>query len=938
MRLRLVLLLALALIGWPRPSLADAPNLVLVEDSGGGTRLNFPLLISNGRGYRIRCAAQTDEEKIIQGLGFVLAPSDVLSAVDPAVAAAKPLDNPLLCPTAPNYPIKIFTVSEPAGQAFYMQFPTDFGSASYGNRIYRPSCVGLIDALQIDLTKAINADPRPFFGSDIYDIQCLRGAPLQSHPDSFAAWCSKSDLGDEQRKTVLALLQSTPGGTTALGDPPKCTAAQSYLTTITSLDLSGFDLTNLEPLEVLPNLTSLSLSRNRIADPASLAKLVGLTFLDLSGNQIENLSALAPLIVLTSLDLGHNAISNLRPLSSNRALTQLNLGSNQITDVTPLHFLQKLTELNLANNQLNTASVAPLTSLGALTRLDLTNNKIEILDSFGQFPDATEIKLAGNPVMGAASLGFTEVCVLHRGDASPFGFTIRAMLTLAGNQNCEGAGAALNSMTTLDLSNKQISDVRPIAMIKNLTALNLSTNAIVDIAPLADIAGLSTLNLATNNIVNARPLAELPSLTTLDLSSNPVDVSGFLPACLVRGQASLLNDTQKAEIAALLSLTGQDKCRRAADRLASMTAITLVNAGLKTLDYFSILQNVQRLDLHQNALADATKLTNLPHLSDLNLAQNQMASLASLTNLRGLESLVLDNNPLGSLNGIQSLARLRNLQISNTSVSNIGLLGSLPLLERAQLRNLPIAYGGLEDYCLVHKLDPAALGEVGQFMQALEPRLSAAAVNSADCDAVGAWARTVDTLSLNQLNLTSIEPLRYFTNLSELYLSQNRIRDTEPLRGLLRLTVLGLDGNELQEAPWLRSDVIKMLGLAQNAIVSVAGLQSRTSLTWLNLMNNRVQDSRPLGGLTSLGYLDLRFNQIATGETVGNIYPMKPYLKGNSVCSLPVILISPPPPIVEACRREPIHLDPAVIGVITNGHVFRERTFSGGVNHIVQPP
>ncbi|MER9651439.1 leucine-rich repeat domain-containing protein [Mesorhizobium sp. M0199] len=913
---------------------ADDPKVVLLENTDGDVRLNYPVLISNGRGYRIRCAAQVDEEKVIQGLGFVLAPSDVLSPVDPAIVASKPFDNPLLCPNGPNYAIKTFAAVGTAGPVYYLQFPTDLGSTSYTDRLYVPSCTGLVSALRLDLTQALNADPTPFFAGKIHKIDGLNCVPITVAPASFADWCMKGDRTPAETAAVMALLDSTPGGTAALGNPPACASAQSFLTSVISLDLAGFGLTNLDPLSVFPNLTSLSLAGNGISDIAPLAKMTALTFLDLSNNQITKLTALTPLTALTSLDLSHNAIANVRPLSSNRALTTLNLGNNKLSDIAPLRFLQVLTNLNLADNQLTAASVAPLSALGVLKRLDLTNNKIESLEGLGQFTDSTEIILAGNPVVGTTSLGFSDVCVLHRGDATPFGFTIRAMLALTASQSCEVAGATLNSTPSIDLSNKQISDLRPIALLNNLTSLNLSSNAIVDVSPLTDLTGLSVLNLAGNSIVKAAPLTELQSLTSLDLTGNPVDVTDFHDACLARSYAAgMLSDTQRAEINALITLAGQDKCSRAATLLGSMSTVTLQNIGLKTVDYFSIFENAHRLDLRDNALTDVSHLAALPRLTNLNLAQNQLTSLASLTALRGLESLIVDNNPISSLNGVQALGRLQNLQISGTAINNIGLLISLPLLKQAQLRNLTINYGGMEEYCLVHKLDTLALGEVRPFMLALEPRLAAAAVNPADCDAVGAWARNLDSLSLNQLNLTSIEPIRFFSNLRQLYVSENRIRDAEPLRGLRRLEALSMASNQLQDIPTLQSDIIKALDFFKNNVVEVSSLQSHTSLQWLRLDNNHIRDSRPLAGLTQLTYLDLRFNQIATGEAVGEIFPLNPYLKGNPVCNLPVTMNFPPPPLVEACRREPlttIHIDPSVLNSVTLNPVLNERAILKG--------
>ena len=889
-------------------ALAEDPKIVLVENidlSGGDTRLHYPTLIANQRGYRLRCASQADEESMIRGLGFLSAPADVLTAVDPEIIAAAPLDNPLLCPSADNYVIKVFAFSDETGLNHYLQFPTGLGSTSYTNKIYRPGCAGLAEALKVDLEGATNADPRPFFGADIYDIQCLNGTPIESRPETFAAWCTKTDLTEAEAKTVDAVLESTPGGAAARGNPVACANAQSFLTAIISMNLAGLELTTLEPLSVLPNLVNLTLSSNQLVDIGPLAALKNLIFLDLSGNTIDNLSPLSLMVGLLEVDLADNAIGNLRPLSSNLALTRLDLANNQIADVSPLRFLQALRMLDLAGNQLTGAAVEPLSGLGVLERLDLSDNQIESIETLSQFAGSTEILLAGNPVVGDTSLNFAETCVLHRADATPFGFTIRAMLTQAGVQNCDDAANALNSSPSLDLSSKMISDVRPVALVSNLTSLNLSANAIVDVEPLASMAGLSTLNLSTNNIVKVDGLAKLANLTALDLSGNPVDTSQFLAACLVRDHEGILTDAQSAETAILVTFAGEDKCLAAAETLQRSTTVTLQNVGLQTLDYFSVFENAHRLNLRQNALIDVEPLKALPRLTTLNLSENQLTSLAGLTTLIELESLNVSGNPINSLNGIQVLQRLRSLLIGNTQIASVRLLASLPLLEQAQLGGLNISYGGFEDYCLVHKLDSVALLEARPFMLAIEPRLAADGIDPANCDAMANWARNIEVLNLNKANLSSIEPVRFFTDLSDLRLFDNRIRDAGPVRNLLRLETLNLSQNLIEAIPLLQSSVIRNLTINQNRIEHVQTLQSKTSLVILRLDNNRIRDARPLNNLTNLTYLDLRSNLLATGEAVNGLFPRNPYLKGNPVCQGPFILIFPPPPIVEACTREP---------------------------------
>jgi len=93
------------------------------------------------------------------------------------------------------------------------------------------------------------------------------------------------------------------------------------LKNLTSLDLSGTQVTDISELRELKNLTSLNLSRTRATDVSALRELKNLTSLDLSGTKVMSISALGDL-------------KNLR---------LLNLNGTQVTDVSALWELKNVT-------------------------------------------------------------------------------------------------------------------------------------------------------------------------------------------------------------------------------------------------------------------------------------------------------------------------------------------------------------------------------------------------------------------------------------------------------------------------------------------------------------------------------------------------------------------------------------------------------------------
>ena len=79
--------------------------------------------------------------------------------------------------------------------------------------------------------------------------------------------------------------------------------------------------------------------------------------------------------------------------------------------------------------------------------------------------------------------------------------------------------------TTLSLTNKNISDLTPLAGLTNLTELILYRNNIGDLTPLAESTNLTELHLSYNKISDISPLAGLTNLTDLGLKDNNISTS-----------------------------------------------------------------------------------------------------------------------------------------------------------------------------------------------------------------------------------------------------------------------------------------------------------------------------------------------------------------------------------------------------------------------------
>ncbi|WP_181016305.1 leucine-rich repeat domain-containing protein [Pseudanabaena sp. BC1403] len=126
----------------------------------------------------------------------------------------------------------------------------------------------------------------------------------QTNHQSFEQWCLQKDsLSIETKYTIKVLLEKS--GT------QDCKLADKNLNTLPTLDLSGYQISDVNPIAALTNLTKLAIALSAIRDIKPLGNLTKLTELYLGGNQISDIKALASLTNLTSLNLNGNQIRDI---------------------------------------------------------------------------------------------------------------------------------------------------------------------------------------------------------------------------------------------------------------------------------------------------------------------------------------------------------------------------------------------------------------------------------------------------------------------------------------------------------------------------------------------------------------------------------------------------------------------------------------------------
>ncbi len=203
-------------------------------------------------------------------------------------------------------------------------------------------------------------------------------------------------------------------------------------------------------------------------------------------------------------------------------------------------------------------------------------------------------------------------------------------------------------LTSLDATDKGITNISGLEFALNLTNFDLGGNHIQDISPLQHLSKLSHISLFGNQISDLSSLIELRALVGLNLGLNQIrDVS---------------------LLAALVNLEHLDLC---CNQIADISPL----AGLKNLKF---------LVLAHNSISDLSPVTGLTILEHLNLQACQITDVSPLKTLTHLRELILRDNPIGDFSPLSGLNLTRFEYDATCEVDPL-----TPSVEKIQNRAFP---------------------------------------------------------------------------------------------------------------------------------------------------------------------------------------------------------------------------------------------------------
>ena len=378
--------------------------------------------------------------------------------------------------------------------------------------------------------------------------------------------------------------------------------------------------------------------------------------------------------------------------------------------------------------------------------------------------------------------------------------------------------ANLETVTTLELNEKQITDVSGIEKFTSLTSLNLNDNQkISDIKPITQLPNLEKLYLKSNEITDITLISSLTKLKSLGLGSNKI--SNMEPLrTLINITWLNLSDNKISDITSLQTLT-------------NITYLALNENKISDITPISSLTNLEKLYLYNNEITDITPLSSLTKLKTLGLGENEISNISPLQTLTNITYLALNENKISDITPISSLTNLEKLYLYNNEITDISPLQTLTNI------TLLSAYANK-----INDITPLAS------------------------------LTNLETLYLNNNEISDITPLASLTNLKKLYLYNNEITDISPLSSLTNLTELSLTSNKISDITPLRTLTnITWLNLGHNKVSDITSLSSLTNLETLWLYSTEITDISPLASLSNLKNLGLYNNKITSFEPLSNL-------------------------------------------------------------------
>ena len=621
---------------------------------------------------------------------------------------------------------------------------------------------------------------------------------------------------------------------------------------LTTLSLSGRDITDLTGLEHCINLERLELDGNQITDISPLASLTKLTELVIEHDQIADLSPLADRRNLTvlwafvfpdpNLDA---AIREVMPvpggaivLSELENITTLSLAGKDITDLTGLEHCINLESLELEGNEI--VDISPLLSLENLIELVLEPGQIEDLSLLTFGADITILWAVNFPDQNLEA-AIREAIPKPKGPIYTSELEDLTTLSLVGTTvgDLTGMEYCIN-LESLEIYDSNLRDISPLASLTNLARLYLNRSQILDMSPLAvltDLDIIRAVEFPDQNLEAAIRQALRTQEYSVELPWEAREITEIWWDFSFKHPTDWTDNTTEALYAAM-----------APGGVTGLFVTTWgVGQGSTLTDVLGNAPFIRALDIlyaGDTTLADGTPANVVEYNATLGDTPMHMYSFGAIRKGKWTAINIWNIDQYAPYNRTLFMEIAHTLRFTQQYTT-----GSIYTLDLEKLTSLSISEGDITN-----------LGGL-EFCVNLE-RLEIADNQIKDISPIAALTN-LTRLDLHNNEISDISPLSSLDNLTELWLQGNWVNDISPLLSLTNLTWLYLHDNQIRNISRLSSlDNLTELWLCDNWISDISSLASLDNLTRLYLHENQIENVTPLASLTNLSWLSLHNNPI----------------------------------------------------------------------------
>ncbi len=439
-----------------------------------------------------------------------------------------------------------------------------------------------------------------------------------------------------------------------------------------------------------------------------------------------------------------------------------------------------------------------------------------------------------------------------------------SLITVAGKQYEEGTSSLslkntalgdgvlgdvikLYSLTSLTLSGDNLTNVAPLSSLGGLVFLDLSDNSISDLYPLSTLHELKTLYLDNNPITDFSPLYALSQLEMLSIrgigitSEQLAALSESLPNCAIHSETAA-ETVSEVTVGALSFKTDAEE-------------LDLSNMGISDLSALTACRGLKRLDLTGNSISDLTPLMDLPALEWLSIKDNLVTDLRPLMGLSSLRYINAEGNGITGTAALAPLSDLNELYLAFNQISDLSGLKELVNLRKLGLESTGLTDEKLGELASMTSLDVLCIYDnpalTGEGVDALKAQLRGCNIKHSDLVysiEIGGESvlENVTELELFGRGIRDITPITRFRQLEKLDLGANNIENIYAFQYLnAPLRELRIANNNISDGtPLMYLQSLEILDVSGNNISSISPIKQLTSLTWLKLSGNPLDEEQ----------------------------------------------------------------------------------------------